>query len=146
MKKGDIWFMDSTSKETIRNFFAVVAGVITGTAFFMLAGLILLLTQLSQVKGHGEETDFSKINNRFLVFVIFIIAIGGFIGGYISTRISTKKDWAHGAITGFVMAGLLAYITEFNFEAEAILYYITIIGSALLGTWLGIRWKNKNSI
>jgi putative membrane protein (TIGR04086 family) len=138
--------MDNSNNEILKNSLAVVAGVIVSSVIFMFAGLIFLLTQFSQVKGHDEETDFTKMSNRFLLFMILLVALCGFIGSYITTRMSTKRDWAHGMITGFVLAGLLAYISEFNIEREAIIYYVAVIGAALSGTSLAIRWKKKREL
>ncbi|MGB3007107.1 MAG: TIGR04086 family membrane protein [Chitinophagaceae bacterium] len=138
--------MSSTKNETGRNIISVIAGVIIAAVIFMLAGLILLLNLASKVKGHGEESDFNDISGNFSIAALIITFSCCFLGGYVTGRISTKKDLIHGAITGLVLTLLLAYISDFSLNGESITYYLTIIPFTLLGTLLAIWFKKRKTI
>ena len=143
MKKGDIWFMNTSNKQTGRNVFSVVAGVLTSSALFMLAGLIMLLFIASKAKGHGEESDLGKLSGGIDIAAIITTFICCALGGYVTGRISTKNDLIHGGITAVVLIFLLAYISEFKFTSTDILNYLLIIPFTLTGTFLAIRMKKK---
>ncbi len=129
-----------------RNIFSVVAGVLTASLLFGIGGLILLLTQLHKIKGHGEETKFDEIANSFTIFSILIIIVASVIGAFITVKISTRKDLAHGLITGVVCCLLFAYITEFEITVDTIVLYLIIMLGACAGTFIGIRTKKKNKL
>lgn len=141
MKKGDIWFMDSPNNGIIRNIFAVVAGVLVSAALYMLFGLFLLLFIASKVKGHGEESGLEKISTTLDIASVIALFICSLLGGFVTGRISLKKDMLHGGITGIVSAILLASINSFEFNGPAIAYYLTAIIAALIGTSLALRLK-----
>lgn len=127
----------------LRNFFSVVAGVLTASLLFGIGGLILLNTQLKKIKGHGEETDVESIASSFTNFYMLIIVIAMTLGAFVTVKISTRKDLAHGLITGAVCGVLFAYITEFDISADTIVLYLIIISGAVLGTLIGIRTKKR---
>lgn len=146
MKKGDIWFMSYPTNEKIRNVFAVVTGVIIASALFTLALIILLLFIAAQAKGHGEDSDFENISKSFGLISYLIIFICCFTGGFITGRISTRKDLIHGAITGIVLTILMIYFSDFDFSSEAIFYFVVIIPFTILGTLLAIKIKRRKII
>jgi uncharacterized BrkB/YihY/UPF0761 family membrane protein len=128
----------------LRNIFSVIAGVLTASLLFGIGGLILLLTQLNKIKGHGEETDVESIASSFTIFSILIIVFAMIIGALVTVKISTRKDLAHGLITGAVCCVLFAYITEFDITADSIVLYLIIMSGAAVGTFIGIRSKKRN--
>lgn len=128
----------------IRNFLSVVAGVFTASLLFGIGGLILLLTQLNKIKGHGEETDVESIASSFTLFSILIILIAMITGSFVTVLISTRKDLAHGLIAGLVCCLLFAYITEFDMTADTIIFYLIIMMAAAAGTFIGIRTKKES--
>jgi hypothetical protein len=141
-KKEDIWFMSNTNN-TGRNIFSVVAGVITSSLLFMLAGLIMLLFIASKAKGHGEESDFEKTTDTISIGMIAALFICCLLGGFVTGRISTKSDVIHGSITGGVLIFLLAYISSFSFNGSDIINYLLIIPFTLAGTFLAMRMKKR---
>ena len=130
----------------MRNFFSVVAGVLTASLLFGIGGLILLLTQLNKIKGHGEETDVESIASSFTIFSMLIIIIAMIIGAFVTVNISTRKDLAHGLITGGVCCVLFAYITEFDITTDTLVLYLIIMLGAGAGTLIGMRTKKKNQL
>ena len=130
----------------LRNIMSVVIGVIIAAALFSLAALIMLLTIASKVKGHGEESDLDGISKVFDVVSFLVIFTCFFIGGYITGRISTKKDMIHGAITGIVLIVLLAYASDFDKSTEAIIYYVVILPFTLIGTLMAVRVKKRKKL
>lgn len=128
----------------IRNFLSVVAGVLTASLLFGIGGLILLLTQLNKIKGHGEETDVESIASSFTLFSILIILIAMITGAFVTVLISTRKDLVHGLIAGLVCCLLFAYITEFEMTTDAIIINLIIMLAAAAGSFFGIRTKKKN--
>ncbi len=128
----------------IRNFFSVVAGVLTASLLFGIGGLILLITQLNKIKGHGEETDVESIAGSITFFSILIIIIAMVTGAFVTVKISTRKDLAHGLITGAVCCVLFAYITEFDITTDTLVLFLIIMLGAGAGTFIGIRTKKKN--
>ena len=146
MKKGDIWFMHTSNKQLGRNIFSVVAGVLTSSVLFMLAGLILLLFIASKAKGHGEENNFGKFSSGIDIAAIITMFVCCSLGGYITGRISTKNDIIHGSITAFVLIFLLAYISDFKFTSTDILNYLLIIPFTLTGIILAIRMKKRKAV
>ncbi|HQW44179.1 MAG: TIGR04086 family membrane protein [Chitinophagaceae bacterium] len=130
----------------LRNIMSVVIGVIIAAALFSLAALIMLLTIASKVKGHGEESDLDGISKVFDVVSFLVIFTCCFIGGYITGRISTKKDMIHGAITGIVLIVLLAYASDFDKSTEAIIYYVVILPFTLIGTLMAVRVKKRKKL
>ena len=146
MKKGDIWFMNTSNKQTGRNVFSVVAGVLTSSALFMLAGLIMLLFIASKAKGHGEESDFGKSSGAISIGMIVAMFICCALGGFVTGKISTKNDLIHGSITAVILIFLLVYISEFKFTSTDILNYLLIIPFTLTGTFLAVRTKKKNPV
>jgi hypothetical protein len=130
----------------LRNIFSVIAGVLTASLLFGIGGLILLITQLNKIKGHGEETDVESIASSFTLFSVGIIIIAMVTGAFITVKISTRKDLAHGLITEAVCCLLFAYITEFDITADTIVLYLTIMLGAAAGTFIGIRTKRKNQL
>jgi hypothetical protein len=136
----------SNINNTGRNIFSVVAGVITSSALFMLAGLIMLLFIASKAKGHGEESDFAKATDTIGVSMIAAMFICCAMGGFITGRISTKSDVIHGSITAAVLIFMLAYISDFRFNSSDIINYLVILPFTLTGTFLSIRMKKRNPI
>lgn len=135
--------MNNTNGQIGRNVFSVVAGVLTSSALFMLAGLIMLLFIASKTKGHGEESDFgdtSTISAGMIAATFVSCAMGGFVTG----RVSTKSDVIHGCITAAVLIFLLAYISDFKFTNSEAINYLLIIPFTLTGTWLAIKMKKRN--
>ena len=130
----------------MRNFFSVVAGVLTASLLFGIGGLILLITQLNKIKGHGEETDVESIASSFTIFSMLIIVIAMIIGAFVTVKISTRKDLAHGLITGAVCCVLFAYITEFDITTDTLVLYLIIMLGAGAGTLIGMRTKKKNQL
>lgn len=128
----------------LRNIFSVIAGVLTASLLFGIGGLILLLTQLNKIKGHEEETDVENIASSFTIFSILIIVFAMIIGALVTVKISTRKDLAHGLITGAVCCVLFAYITEFDITADSIVLYLIILSGAAAGTFIGMRTKKRN--
>ena len=128
----------------MRNFFSVVAGVLTASLLFGIGGLILLITQLNKIKGHGEETDVESIAGSITFFSILIIIIAMVTGAFVTVKISTRKDLAHGLITGTVCCVLFAYITEFDITTDTLVLYLIIMLGAGAGTFIGMRTKKKN--
>ena len=127
-----------------RNIFSVIAGVLTASLLFGIGGLILLITQLNKIKGHGEKTDVESIAGSFTIFSMLIIVIALIIGAFITVKISTRKDLAHGLITGAVCCVLFAYITEFDITTDTLVLYLIIMLGAGAGTLIGMRTKKKN--
>ncbi len=126
-----------------RNIFSVIAGVLTASLLFGIGGLILLITQLNKIKGHGEATDVESIASSFTIFSMLIIVIAMIIGAFVTVKISTRKDLAHGLITGAVCCVLFAYITEFDITTDTLVLYLIIISGAGAGTFWGI-WSKKS--
>lgn len=133
--------MENNQPNTLRNVMAVVAGVFTGAALFMIGGLVLLLAGFSKIKRDNTEAEMNSIVNGFSISILVIIAVCGFLGGLVTGRIASRKHMAHGLFTGLVMSFLLAYISEFNLEAESLGYYALLISMTLAGTW--VISKNK---
>ncbi len=127
-----------------RNIFSVIAGVLTASLLFGIGGLILLITQLNKIKGHGEKTDVESIAGSFTIFSMLIIVIAIIIGAFITVKISTRKDLVHGLITGAVCCVLFAYITEFDITTDTLVLYLIIMLGAGAGTLIGMRTKKKN--
>ena len=146
MKKGDIWFMYNPNKQTGRNIFSVVAGVLTSSSLFMLSGLILLLFIASKAKGHGEESGLEKLSGEINITTIITMFVCCSSGGYVTGKISTKNDLIHGGITAAVLMFLLAYIAEFKFSNADIFNYLLIIFFTLTGTMLAIKIKKRNAV
>jgi len=132
--------------QMIRNFLSVVAGVLTASLLFGIGGLILLLTQLNKIKGHGEETDAERIASSFTLFSILIIVIATITGAFVTVMISTRKDLAHGLIAGLVCCLLFAYIAEFDMTTDTIVLYLIIMLAAATGSFIGIRTKKKKQL
>lgn len=131
------------NREILRNFLSVVAGVLTGAALFMVAGFVLLLIGFSGMQRDMDDGDIAKAVNRISLFFLAAIFICSFLGGYVTARISTRRDRVHGAITGVVMAILLAYISDFSFEKEVLINYVLTIGGAMLGAWVAVKVKKR---
>ncbi len=138
--------MHTSNKQIGRNIFSVVAGVLTSSALFMLAGLILLLFIASKAKGHGEESDFGKFSGGIDIAAIITMFVCCLLGGYVTGKISTKNDLIHGSITAVFLILLLAYISEFKFTNTDILNYLLIIPFTLTGTILAIRMKKQKAV
>ncbi|MDZ4795266.1 MAG: hypothetical protein SGI83_13380 [Bacteroidota bacterium] len=138
--------MHTSYKQTGRNIFSVVAGVLTSSALFMLAGLVLLLFIASKAKGHGEESDFGKYSDGIDMAAIITMFFSCSLGGFVTGKISTKNDLIHGVITAAVLIFLLTYISEFKFTNTDILNYLLIIPFTLTGTFLAIRMKKRKPL
>jgi putative membrane protein (TIGR04086 family) len=130
----------------VRNIFSVIAGVLTASLLFGIGGLILLITQLNKIKGHGEDTDVESIARSFTIFSMLIIVIAMIIGAFVTVKISTRKDLAHGLITGAVCAVLFAYITEFDITTDTLVLYLVIMLAAGAGTLIGMHTKKKKNL
>jgi hypothetical protein len=136
----------SNINNTGRNILSVMAGVITSSLLFMLAGLIMLLFIASKVKGHGEESDFAENTDTISIGMIAAMFICCLMGGYVTGRISTKSDVIHGSITAAVLIFLLAYISNFSLSGGDVINYLLIIPFTLAGTFWAIRMKKRNKI
>jgi MFS family permease len=146
MKKGDIWFMDTSNKEILRNIFSVVAGVFVSSALYLLFGLILLIFIASKIKGHGEESGLEKISTSLDIASVIALFICCILGGYVTGIISTKKDMVHGSIAAIISSILLASINNFEFNKESIVYYLVSILATLFGTSLASKLKKKKTL
>lgn len=146
MKKGDIWFMNTANNEMVRNIFSVVAGVLVSAVLYLLFGLILLLFIASKAKGHGEESGLENLSTTLDITSIIALFICGLLGGFVTGRISTKKDMIHGITTAFVSTILLASIFYFDLNKESIVCYLVGILATLTGTSLAIKLKNKKAL
>jgi hypothetical protein len=134
------------TKETGKNVLSVILGVLTGAAIFTIAGLILVLTSLPSIKGDTEESGLGNLAGILEIVPAILVALSSFMGGYVTAKISTKKDMVHGLITGLVLLGLFVYINEIDFAKDVIIYYLIIIPLTLLGTYFAIWKKRKNII
>ena len=138
--------MRTSNKQTARNIFSVVAGVLISSVLFMLAGLIMLLFIASKAKGHGEESDFGKSSGAISVGMIVAMFICCALGGYITGKISTKNYLIHGSITAVILIFLLAYISEFKFTSNDVINYLIIVPFTLTGTFLAIQMKKLKTV
>lgn len=129
--------MDNTDKQTTRNILSVIAGVITAAALFLLGGLILLLNIASKSKGHGEESDLGNISLSGIILLVICCFAGGFVTG----KISTKKNIVHGLICGIVLVALMTFMGEAAFDNESIISAVIIIISTLAGTFVAEKMK-----
>ena len=145
-EKVDIWFMQDSNTQTGRNIFSVIAGVLTSVILFLLAGLIFLLFIANTVNGHGEESNLEKASTPISISIIITTFICCALGGFVTGKLSTKKDMIHGSITAIVLIFLLAYISDFKFTSTDIFNYLIIIPCTLVGTILSIRMKKRKII
>ncbi len=132
--------MSDPNKLITRNILSVVIGVLTSIVLFLMGGLALLIFIASNAKGHGEDSDLSKITLAGIILLFFCCFAGGFITG----KISTKSDWIHGIITGAVLIILFAIMSDFTIDSESIISSILIIPFTLAGTYFAIKQKSKN--
>ena len=138
--------MHTSNKQLGRNIFSVVAGVLTSSVLFMLAGLILLLFIASKAKRHGEESDLGKFSNGIDIAAIITMFVCCSLGGFVTGKISTKNDLIHGSITAVVLIFLLAYISDFKFTSTDAINYLLIIPFTLAGTVLAMRMKKRKAV
>jgi len=143
-EKVDIWFMQDSNTQTGRNIFSVIAGVLTSVILFLLAGLIFLLFIANTVNGHGEESNLEKASNPISISIIITTFICCALGGFVTGKVSTKKDLIHGSITAIVLIFLQAYISEFKFANNELINYLIILPFTLAGTLFAI-WMKKES-
>ena len=108
------------------------------------AGLIFLLFIANTVNGHGEESNLEKASNPISISIIITTFICCALGGFVTGKVSTKKDLIHGSITAIVLIFLQAYISEFKFANNELINYLIILPLTLAGTLFAI-WMKKES-
>jgi putative membrane protein (TIGR04086 family) len=138
--------MDYPLKEILRNFLSVVVGVIIALVIIIPIAIFAALLVFSD----GTVPKSQQVIST--VLTIGAIAAGCFTGGYLTVKISTRKDWIHAIITGLVLTFLLALVNDFEFDwryPDIGISYFGILPAVLIGAWAGIRKKkvisNTNS-
>ncbi len=130
--------MDYPLKEIVRNFLSVVAGVIIALVIIIPSTIFATLMVFSD----GTVPKSQQVISTALT--IGAIAAGCITGGYLTVKISTRKDWVHTIITGLVLTCLLALVNDFEFDwryPDVGIFYFGILPAVLIGAWAGIRKK-----
>lgn len=133
--------MSYSAKEILRNFFSVVAGVIS--ALVIIIPCVILSWTFSYADGSIQD-DFNILT--FLISTIVIIS-GAILGGYITAKISTRKDTIHILLTGVMLS--LLYLAAGNFKLhyftkKEIISLLLPIPFVSLGGFIGIKNKQKS--
>ena len=127
-------------KEIVRNFLSVVAGVMA--ALVIIIPCVIFSWRYSYKDGSIQE-DFYILT--FLISTIGII-FGIFLGGYVTAKISTRRDKIHTLITGIILSLLYLASGDFKlhyFTNKEILIILMPIPIVLLGGFWGIKSKQK---
>jgi len=132
--------MSYPAKEILRNFFSVVAGVISALAIIIPIGLIA---------GFLSFSDESIPKTQTIISTVLLIAgpvAGCILGGYTTVKVSTRKDIIHAIITGMVLTFLYAWVNDFEYDwryPEIGIAYMGFIPTVLMGAIIGIKQKRK---
>lgn len=127
-------------KEIIRNFMSVVAGVLI--ALVIIIPSVIFSWKFSYEDGNIQE-DF-----RVLTFLISTSGMicGMLLGGYVTAKVSTRKDIIHILITGIILSLLYLASGDFKlhyFSKKEILILLSPIPIVSLGGFWGIKSKQK---
>jgi hypothetical protein len=128
-------------KEILRNIFSVVAGVLSALA--TIIPCVILSWEFSYKDGNIQE-DFNILT--FLISSIGIIG-GAILGGYITAKISTRKDIIHILLTGIILSVLYLASGDFKINylrTKEILILLLPIPIVSLGGFIGIKQKQKS--
>ena len=128
-------------KEIIRNFFSVVAGVIV--ALVIIIPSVIFSWRFSYEDGNIQE-EFHLLT--FLISSIGIIG-GMLAGGYVTAKVSTRRDTIHILITGLILSLLYLASGDFKlnyFTKKEILILLLPIPIVSLGGFWGIKSKQKS--
>lgn len=122
---------------SIHSIKAYLWGIICGSSF---SAILLVLSSLAFVK-------IKNIPQAFIEpLVIFICALGAFIGGYVTVRISKERGMLKGMVTGFLLF-VLTFIASLVFTREPLtmISVIKCLSMVLTGAIAGIIGVNKKS-
>lgn len=108
-----------------------------GISFFGLLITMFLVTLLNY---------FNIINESFLsILQIVVPAIWLFVGGFLIGRNSSNKGYLEGIKFGLIFVILFLLISLLGigekFEVKAIIYYLILISSSMIGSMIGINKK-----
>lgn len=129
-------------KEIIRNFFSVVAGVLIALIVVIPIGLIAGLLVFSDAVIPKSQ----EILSTLLLLAGFVA--GSLLGGYITVKISTRRDLIHAFITGIVLTFLYAWVNDFEFDwryPDTGIAYVGFIPVVMIGGIIRVRKKSTNS-
>lgn len=102
--------MSYPPKEIFRNFLSVVAGVL---------GALVIIIPIFLFGAFMQFSD-SELPAGYLLFSNLIltagILTGGFAGGYITVKISTRKNFIHLLLTTSILIFLYCYVNDFDFR------------------------------
>lgn len=132
--------MDYPLKEILRNFISVVVGVVVALVIIIPIAIFAALMVFSD----GTIPKSQQVIST--VLTIGAIAAGCITGGYLTVKISTRKDWIHSIINGLVLTFLLALVNDFEFDwryPDIGISYFVILPLVLFGAWAGIRKKKE---
>ena len=119
---------------------SVVAGVLV--ALVIIIPSVILSWKFSYVDGNIQE-DFNILT--------FLFSTGGMIcgmllGGYVTAKVSTRRDIIHILITGIILSLLYLASGDFKlqyFTKKELLILLSPIPIVLLGGFWGIKSKQK---
>lgn len=130
-------------KEMLRNFFSIVAGVLTNFAVLISLVSFLLFSEILSWSDTSNEAD--ELSSAYISFALALI-IASIAGTYITAKISTRQHWLHISITTIIILLIFYLGREFSFgfsENSRILFLVVILPAALFGGYRGIRSKTK---
>jgi len=134
--------MSYPAKEILRNFFSVVAGVISALA---------IIIPIRLVGGLLSFSDAAIPKTQAIISTLLLIAVpvaGCILGGYTTVKVSTSKDIIHAIITGMVLTFLYAWINDFEFDwqyPDTGIVYFGFIPVVMIGGIIGVRKKRTMS-
>ena len=124
-----------------KSFEKYLMSIAVGTGIGMLssAALIFLMAAFLTI-GNIPAAMYSPLT-------VFILAFGGFFGGFSSAKISQEKGILCGFVSGilfFIFTWIMGILFEnFGFGTGALIKVLMIIFSSSFGGILGVNYKRK---
>lgn len=116
-----------------------------GISFLFLFSSFIILTMIMTIFSYFNILGDKTTN----IFKIIIPIISLFIGGFYIGKKSIKKGWLEGLKLSIICSIIIVIINYLvyssPFESKNILYYIILIASSVLGSMIGINFKQKNN-
>ena len=116
-----------------------------GISFLFLFSSFIILTMIMTIFSYFNILGDKTTN----IFKIIIPIISLFIGGFYIGKKSMKKGWLEGLKLSIICSIIIIIINYLvyssPFESKNILYYIILIASSVLGSMIGINFKQKNN-
>lgn len=118
----------------------ILAGLVY--AFVWMSAGIFTLSILLYISSISED------ELKSYIYIVHCTAL--FIGGWASSRLSGKKGWYYGGITGLgyalliLLTGFLAMDAKFNLQKLIYLIVAFVVGA--LGGTIGVNMKSRSNI